>query len=250
MQLNSRTGLIIGASSGIGEALATHLGHNGWNLALVSRRRDELERVAGAINGSPGQGKASVFVHDVTDTASVPHLFESIVESLGGLELVVYAAGVMPDVGKDEYDFSKDKLMIEVNLMGQVAWLNESADFLGRIKRGTIVGIGSVAGDRGRTGQPVYNTSKGAQAIYLESLRNRLAMQDVRVVTVKPGPVDTPMTAGLGSMPFMISADAAAKMIIRGIHKSRGTVYVPARWRYIMLIIRHIPSFIFRRLQI
>ena len=103
--------------------------------------------------------------------------------------------------------------------------------------------------DRGRKGQPGYNTSKGAQAIFLESLRNRLDSSGVRVVTIKPGPVDTPLTRGKGAMPFMISAEHAACAIARAAATSHGTVYVPRRWGLIMHVIRHIPSFLFRRMD-
>src|SRR5690606_26438286 len=105
-------------------------------------------------------------------------LFEKIFETLGGLTHVYFAAGVMPEVQPDEYNFEKDRTMVNINLLGCVAWLNCAADLFNRLKSGVIVGVGSIAGDRGRKGQPLYNTTKGAQAIYLESLRNRLASHE------------------------------------------------------------------------
>lgn len=250
-RLEPNRAVVIGASSGIGEAVARRLAARGFRVALVARREAELLRVAAAIRECHGEEAALVFPHDVTAYDEVPALFERVVTELGGLDVVVYASGVMPPTAIDEYDFAKDRLMVEVNLMGMIAWLNAAADLFGRLKAGTIVGIGSVAGDRGRAGQPGYNTSKGAQAIFLESLRNRLAPADVRVITIKPGPVDTPLVRHIGSAPFMITADEAARVIVNAIARGvRGTVYVPARWRFIMLIVAHIPSFIYRRIGI
>jgi NAD(P)-dependent dehydrogenase (short-subunit alcohol dehydrogenase family) len=246
--LRDNCALVVGASSGIGAAVAERLAREGFRVALVARREDELRKVADAINRRAGQERAWVFAHDVTHYEEVPALFERIVEVLGGLSVVVYAAGVMPPVGPDEYNFAKDRQMVEVNLLGMIAWLNEAADLFRRVQSGVIVGVGSVAGDRGRAGQPGYNTTKGAQAIFLESLRNRLAPANVRVITIKPGPVDTPMVRHLGRLPMMITADEAARQIVRAIGRSWGTVYVPRRWGLIMWVIIHIPSFIFRRL--
>lgn len=249
MKLNSKCAIIVGASSGMGAAVAKRLAHAGWRLALVARREEALNSLAEEINAK-GKGHAHVYKHDVTHFDEVPELFDRIAGELSGLEMVIYAAGVMPEVGPDEYDFEKDRLMVEVNLLGMMAWLNEAADLFSRLQGGTIVGFGSVAGDRGRKDQPGYNTSKGAVAVYLEALRNRLAPWNVRVVTIKPGPVDTPMTEGLGNLPFMISVTEASRQIVNAALTSRSTVYVPGRWALIMLIIRHIPSFIFRRLGI
>ena len=139
---------------------------------------------------------------------------------------------------------------LDVNLRGAVAWLDPVADRFNRLGRGTIVGIGSVAGDRGRSGNPAYCTSKAGLHTYLESIRNRVARKGVRVVTVKPGFVDTAMTRGLDGLFWLISADRAAEIILG--HARRGTTvaYVPARWRWVMLIIRSIPSFLFRRLRV
>jgi NAD(P)-dependent dehydrogenase (short-subunit alcohol dehydrogenase family) len=250
MELKEKTAIVVGASSGIGAAVARELVRDGWSVALVARRRDELEKLAAQLNQRAGAEVAFAVAHDVTDYASVPAEFDGAASRLGGLAMMVYAAGVMPQVGPEEYGFAKDRLMAEVNYLGMVAWCNEAAQFFSRLQSGVIVGIGSVAGDRGRKGQPGYNASKGAQAVFLEALRNRLHSKGVRVVTVKPGPVDTPMTRGLGNQPFMISADQAARAIVRAAAKSRSTVYVPARWGVIMHVIRHIPSFIFRRLDI
>lgn len=249
MKLKEKCALIIGASSGIGEAAALQLAREGWTLALVARRESELIRVANRINGPDKKSEAHIFVHDVKNYDEVPELFDKIFDTLGGLSLVIYSSGVMASVGKTEYNFSKDRDMVETNLLGMIAWLNPAAELFSRLKQGVILGIGSVAGDRGRKGQPGYNTSKGAQAIFLESLRNRLAIDGVRVVTIKPGPVETPMSIGR-NMPFMISADEAGKRVVEAAKTSSGTVYVPRRWRVIMAIICSIPSFIYRRLDI
>ena len=242
--------LVIGASSGIGEALARRLAAQGALVAMVARREDELKRIAAEINGLCGEERAFPFPHDVRRREEVPHLFQEIPKTLGGLDLVIYAAGVMPEVAFDEYDTAKDARMVEINLLGAMAWLNEAARRFNRLGSGTIVGIGSVAGDRGLSGNPGYNTSKGALAIYLEALRNRIARRGAKVVTIKPGFVATPMTLGKPGLFWVIPADRAAEIILAKARRGTHTAYVPARWRFVSWVIRRIPSFIFRRLKV
>jgi len=241
---------VIGASSGIGEALARRLAAEGTRVALVGRREPELRRLMGEINSAAGEDRAAAIAHDVRATAEIPELVQGIARVLGGLDLVIYAAGVMPAVAEDEYNTAKDRQMIEVNLVGAVAWLNPVAERMANLGRGTIVGIGSVAGDRGRSGNPVYCTSKAALHAYLEALRNRLARAGVKVVTIKPGFIDTAMTRGKDGLFWVISADRAAEIILDKVRSGTATAYVPARWRMVMAIIRSIPSFIFSRLGI
>jgi short-subunit dehydrogenase len=231
----------------MGEALARQLAREGCQVALVARREDELKRVAEAINGQAGATLARVYPHDVREFECVPSLFQQIARDMGGLDMVIYAAGVMPRIAEDEYDFAKDRLTVEVNLLGAIAWLNQAAQRFARAKSGVIVGISSVAGDRGRRGNPVYSASKAALNTYLESLRNRLGREGVAVVTVKPGPVDTPMTQGLDKLPLMIPVEKAAAAILKAARRRAHTVYVPGVWRSIMFVIRHVPSFLFQR---
>lgn len=250
MKKTWQTALVVGASSGIGAALVKRLASRGCRVAAVARRSDELENLAVWARTTGGGGEVLPYVADVTETQVIPELFESITADLGGLDLVIYAAGVLLPVQFEEYDTAKDLEMLGTNLSGAVAWLNPAAQRFGRLKRGTIVGIGSVAGDRGRSGSPVYNTSKAGFHTYLEALRNRVARYGVKVVTIKPGFVDTAMTRGLPGLFWLIPADRAAEIILAKARKGVVTAYVPARWRYLMLIIRSIPSFIFRRLKV
>lgn len=250
MRLQDRCALVIGASSGIGQSVARKLARRGFKVALVARREEELNALAARINDRAEVELAYPFPLDVTHFEAVPEVFERVIETMGGLTHVFYIAGTMPKVEANEFNFEKDRQMVEVNLLGMMAWLNEAAQFFQRIKGGVIVGVGSIAGDRGRKGNPAYNTSKGAQAIYLEALRNRLADSNVRVVTVKPGFVETSMTAGMGNLLWMISADEAARRIIDAADRSAGTVYVPRRWRFVSWIIQAIPSRIFKKLDI
>jgi NAD(P)-dependent dehydrogenase (short-subunit alcohol dehydrogenase family) len=251
MAARFRHALVIGASSGIGAAVARTLAGEGARVALVARRADALRSLADAIDAAAGEpGRALVYPHDVRDAGAVPALFQQICRELGGLDLVVYAAGVMPRIAPDEFTFAKDRDVIDVNVLGAFAWLNEAAARFGHAGDGTIVGISSAAGDRGRRGFPVYCASKAALDTYLEALRNRLAVRGVRVVTVKPGPIDTPMTAGMDRLPLLASVDLAARQIVAAARRGARTAYVPRRWRPIMFVVRHIPKAIFERLDI
>ncbi|MGH7893126.1 MAG: SDR family NAD(P)-dependent oxidoreductase [Candidatus Binatia bacterium] len=243
--------IVVGASSGIGAAMARRLAAGGCRTALVARRAPELGALAREIGtATDDPQRALVFAHDVTHGDEVPALFQRICQALGGLDLLVYAAGVMPAIGADEYDLAKDRAIIEVNVVGAMAWCNQAAERFARGGAGTLVGISSVAADRGRRGNPAYHASKAALDTYLEAVRNRVARRGVRVVTVKPGPVDTPMTNGMDRLPLLVSADTAAEAILAGAARGQRLVYVPAKWRPIMFVIRHIPSFVFRHLDI
>ncbi len=242
--------IVIGASSGIGAALVRELAHSGYHVAAVARREAKLKELHDSVNTAVSQGRVSIYSHNVINYDEVPTLFQTIVQALGGLDLIVYNAGVQPTVTSDEYNFEKDRKMIEVNLLGAIAWLNQAALRFERAGAGNIVGIGSIAGDRGRVGAPVYNTSKAGLATYLESLRNRLTRHGVTVTTIKPGYVDTVILRENAANPFwVISPQEAAAQIHKAVQRGRQTVYVPARWGLVGLIIRHIPSIIFRRLS-
>jgi short-subunit dehydrogenase len=244
-----KRGIIIGASSGIGEALARRLAAAGVSLALVSRRADVLESLAAKLRGAGATGSLITCAHDVANTAEVPALFAQITQELGGVDLVIYASGVMPKIAPNEFNTEKDLSLISVNFSGAVAWLNEAAHRFAAARGGTIVGISSVAGDRGRTKNPVYGATKAALDHYLEALRNRIERHGATVITIKPGPVDTPMTAGL-KMPGMVSVDAATNEILDAMKNGVRVAYVPIKWKLVMAVIRVIPSWIFKRMNI
>ena len=249
MNLRWQQAIVVGASSGIGAAIARQLAGEGCRLALVARREPELRALAEAINRD-GPPLATPYPHDVTSYAEVPGLFQHICRELGGLDLIVYAAGIMPRIGDNEYTFEKDRHIVDVNVLGAVAWLNEAAQRFERAGTGTIVGISSVAGDRGRRGNPVYCTSKAALTAYLEAIRNRVGRTGVNVVTIKPGPVDTPMTQGHERLPLLISAEEAARQTLAAARRGVPTAYVPRTWQPIMFALRNIPSRLFRRMNI
>ncbi len=241
--------IVIGASSGIGAALVRRLAWHGYRVAALARREEELQALSSAVEANlPDRAHSRVLVykHDVKDHTVVPDLFRDIVRDLGGLDLIVYAAGTQTRVDRNEYDFEKDAVMIEVNVLGAMAWLNQAAFRFDRAGHGHIVGISSIAGDRGRVGAPGYNTSKAALNTYLEALRNRLARRGVTVTTIKPGFVDTRLLANAPKTFWVISPEDAAAQIYLAIRRKKGTVYVPRRWGLVGLIIRHIPSAFFK----
>lgn len=246
-----RRGIIIGASDGLGAVLAQRLAREGYSLALLARRKDQLDAVCNEINRSFGQLRAYGYPHDVCDYRDIPALLRRIVADLGGLDLVIFCAGVnLPPGGIDKYNVENDRQMIEINLLGAMAWLTPIAELFQSARSGQIVGISSVAGDRGRVGNPGYNTSKAGLGTFLEALRNRLTRHGVSVLTVKPGFLKTEMLkAAQGATPFAIAPEKAAEDIWKAIQKRKQLIYTPSLWRWIMLAIQHTPSFIFRKLS-
>lgn len=246
-----RRAIVVGASSGIGAALASKLANQGYSVALLARREKPLKALCEEINKSCGEVRAQYYVHDVTDYPTIPGLLQRIINDLGGLDLFVYNTGIQNFVRLDEFNFEADRQMFEINTLGAVAWLNPVSAMFQSLKAGHIVGISSVAGDRGRIGAPVYNASKAALTTYLEALRNRLTRLGVTVLTVKPGFVETELlkAAGAKRLFWVISPDQAADGIWNAIKSRKQTVYVPGQWALLMLIIRHIPSIIFRKLS-
>lgn len=250
MTLRFQRAIVVGASSGIGAEIARQLAADGASVALVARRASELEVVAAGIRAG-GKGRVTVRAHDVIDYDATPALFEQLVVELGGLDLIVYAAGNLFVPAESEYDFAMDRTMIETQVIGAMAWTNLAAAHFEAQRSGTIVGISSIAGERGRRTMPGYTTAKAALTTWLEALRNRVSRYGVNVVTVKPGFVDTGMTHHLTKKPMMISAQQAAELILATARRGGSpSAFIPGQWGWVALIIRNIPSFIFRKLDI
>jgi NAD(P)-dependent dehydrogenase (short-subunit alcohol dehydrogenase family) len=247
-----RGAIVIGASSGMGAALVKQLAGEGCRVAALARRGDALDELAAGCAAACAESGGAVLtrVHDVNDVADVPELFAELVRELGGLELLIFAAGVMPEVAPEQYDTELDLAILQTNTAGCIAWCNPAASLFRTQRSGTIVGISSIAGDRGRKGNPVYCTSKAAMNTYLEALRNRLGGSGVHVCTIKPGYVDTAMTRGMPGLFWLISAEEAARTILSAARRRVNVRYVPWRWSLVGLAVRSIPSFLFRRLEI
>jgi short-subunit dehydrogenase len=225
------------------------LAAEGFDLALVGRSRTQLSKLSKLIVQTHPGVISYTHVHDVTDHKTIPSLLKNIVAELGGLDLVVYVSGVNRPPGVNTYDFEGDREMVEVNLIGAMAWLDPIAAMFQSARAGQIVAISSVAGDRGRVGNPGYNASKAGLTTYLEALRNRLTRYGVHVLTVKPGFVRTEMLKAAPRVMFPISPNKAAQDIWNAIHSRKQQIYTPALWGLIMLVVRNIPSVIFRRMS-
>jgi short-subunit dehydrogenase len=244
-----RRAILVGSSRGIGASLARKLASEGYRLALLDRNSELSQAISNEINEKYNETRSLNYGHDVTEYDTVPALLRRVVADLGGLDLFVYIAGVIyfPDI--KEFNFEEDRKMVEVNLLGGMAWLSQVASLFQSMKGGQIVGISSVAGDRGRVGNPGYNTSKAGLTNYLEALRNRLTRHGVNVITIKPGFVKTEMIKDVKRTPFAVTPEQAADEIWNAIRKRKQVVYISGIWRWIMLTIQHIPSVLFRRMS-
>lgn len=245
--------IIVGASSGIGKAIAEAELNTGNSVVLLARREKSLESIAKKANLGK-EKRAFPLVFDVTKFSTAEKTFQKAVSLLGKVDEVYFASGVMPETSPNEYNTTKDLEMLNVNLLGAVAFLNPVATYFTKQKSGKIVGISSIAGERGRKGNPVYNTSKAALNTYLEALRNRLSESNVQVTTIKPGFVITEMTKGLKlpekGLLKAITAEEAAEKIRNIVASGKDEAFVPGIWALVGLIIRNIPNFIFKKLSI
>jgi len=240
--------MIFGATSAIAQATARIMAARGDALILVGRSEEKLKAVADDLLVR-GAERVDFTAMDANETARHEPLIGTVYEMLGGLDTVLIAHGVLPDQDACQKDYSEAEASLQTNFMSVVSLLTPIANRFEEQKHGCIAVISSVAGDRGRQSNYVYGTAKAAVSTFLSGLRNRLCKAGVAVVTIKPGFVDTPMTAAFEKKGFLwASPEAIAKGIVKAIDKRKDVVYLPFFWRWIMLIIRCIPERIFKKL--
>ncbi len=239
--------LIVGATSAIATEVARAYAERGARLFLTGRNRERLAAVADDI-GVRG-GSVEIAQLDVLDIGSHAAVIEQAFAS-GGLDAALVAHGTLPDQAACQQSPAETVRALEVNFMATAALLTLLANRFEAQQRGTIAVIASVAGDRGRQSNYVYGAAKGGLAVFLQGLRNRLHHAGVSVVTLKPGFVDTPMTAGLPRNLLYTTARRAGRSIHRAIEARRDVAYIPWFWRPVMALIRSLPESVFKRLRL
>jgi short-subunit dehydrogenase len=242
------TWLILGASSAMARATARLLAAQGAALILAGRDREDLDVLA-ADCAFRGARMAEAMPFDARDAATFAPLVERLAD-LGGIPHAAVFSGSMPPQAEIDADPALIDGTVADSFTGPARVLTMVAPLIEARGAGCIVGVGSVAGDRGRVGNYVYGAAKAGFATYLSGLRNRLTRSGGHVVTVKPGFVDTAMTWGLPGMFLVAPPEAVATAILKAVKKRRNVIYTPFFWRYIMLIIRAVPEPIFKKLSI
>lgn len=240
--------LILGANSAIAKAIAREFAAQNAHLYLASRQTDELNRFADDLR-IRNSIKVETAFFDAEAFSSHAVFWQQALQSMQTIDGVILAFGYL---GQKETvnDYPECVKIMQSNLTGAVSILSYCADYFEKKKQGFIIGIGSVAGDRGRKKNNVYGAAKAGLAAYLQGLRNRLDSHHVHVLTVKPGFVDTPMTQGLPGLFAVASPEYVAKKIVNAWQKKRHVIYVPWFWRIIMFIFKMIPESIFKKLSI
>jgi short-subunit dehydrogenase len=241
--------LILGATSAIASALAREFAAHKFDLVLGGRDREELGALAGDLRLRYGV-QAGILSFDALDTPTHASTLRSfLLEAGDALEGVVVCIGYLGDQARGQSDWEEARRTLETNFTGCVSALNILANHFESRRAGFICAISSVAGDRGRQSNYLYGAAKAGLSTYLQGLRNRLFPAHVKVITVKPGFVDTRMTYGRSGLLLVASPARVAKGIFRAIAKGKDVVYLPWFWRPIMLIVQSIPEAIFKRLR-
>jgi short-subunit dehydrogenase len=241
--------LIVGATSAIAEATAREFAKRGDSLFLVGRSIERLQAISQDLR-IRGASAVHTLSLDVRETAAYGPMLDTATAALGGLDAALIAHGTLSDQG--ECERSVDTMLDEfhVNALSTMALCTLLANRFVPDKRGVIAVISSVAGDRGRQSNYAYGSAKSAVTSFTSGLRQRLAKHGVKVVTIKPGFVDTPMTAALKKGPAWASPASVAHDIARAMIRGTPVIYSPGFWRPIMWVIRSIPEVIFRRLTL
>jgi len=243
-----QTWIILGASSTMARALMQKRAEEGAGLVLAGRRMDDLQA-----NACDALARGAVLAEPVAFDARRPDSFQPVIDLAlkqpGQINCAVFV-GSMPPQAEIDADPGLLDGVIADSFTGPARFLQMLAPHLEDRGSGIVVGVGSVAGDRGRIGNYVYGGAKGGFATYLSGLRNRLGRSGVHVLTIKPGPVDTAMTQDMEDLPFMTTAEAVADDILAGIKRGRNVLYTRRIWWPIMMVIRAIPEPIFKKMSI
>ncbi|MGH2494053.1 MAG: SDR family oxidoreductase [Ktedonobacteraceae bacterium] len=241
--------LIIGATSAIAHETAKCFAKDGAELFLVGRSSEKLEAVQNDLKVR-GAKRAESYVLDISQLDRHQEMIEAAIESLDGLDMALIAHGTLSDQRLSQENVTKTLEEFTTNCTSVISLLTLLANYFEPRKHGCIAVISSVAGDRGRQSNYVYGAAKGALTVFLQGLRGRLAKSGVAVVTIKPGFVDTPMTASIRKGPLFASPRKVGQGIYHAMLKGKEVVYLPWFWRPIMLIVKSIPEPVFKKLSI
>lgn len=241
--------LVLGATSGIAEACIQRWAARGDSLFLVARNANRLAAVA-ADARTRGASYVDTGVADLDRTEIHADLLAHAVNSLAGLDVAYIALGVLGDQANAERSFQEAAQIVHTNYTAPVSLLTWLANYCTQRRGGTIAVLSSVAGERGRKSNYVYGSSKAGLTAFVDGLRNRIDREGVRVMTIKPGPVKTTMTAGMKGQERFADVNKVAASIVKAIDRGQDVVYVPGQWRVIMAVIRAIPERFFKKLNL
>jgi hypothetical protein len=241
--------LILGATSAIAKHTTRLFAADESSLYLVARKKDKL---AAMKQDMLVRGAKNVYYEslDLADDKQHEKLIQRALSSMGSIDIVLIAYGTLSDQSKSSENYQNTLAELQINCLSVISLLTLLTPIFEHQGSGSIAVITSPAGDRGRQSNYIYGTAKGALTIFLQGLRNRLAISKVHVLTIKPGFVDTPMTKDFKKGFLWVGPEVISKGIYHAIKKKKETVYLPFFWRYIMLIIKLIPEKIFKYLSL
>lgn len=247
-QAGGKVVFLTGASSGIGYALALELAGRGYDLVLTARRLETLNELKQRIEaGFPGR-RVQALALDVTRYADVGAALQQAARDFGGLDLVIANAGIGSTGRIGHGHFEEDRAVIETNVIGAMATLDAAAALFRQRGRGQVVAISSVAAARGLPTSGSYSASKAAIAVYADALRTEMHGSGIKVTTLYPGYIDTPINQQMPSRPFLITVEKGARIIAnlieRGVKESTVPVFP---WNLVWYLLKWIPSFVLAR---
>ena len=240
--------VIVGANSAIAKATARLYAEKGHDFFLVGRDPIGLEELAADLQVR-GADKINTYELDVLAMDDHAAMVTSATEKLESIDAVLISHGSLPDQERCENDFELAQRELVVNGNSVISLAGRFANVLKQQEHGVLAVVTSVAGDRGRQPNYLYGAAKSLVSTYLQGLRGRLLPYSVHVVDVRPGLVDSPMTAHLPKGALWATPEQVADKIVKAIDKQRHTVYAPGYWRLIMAVVRSIPDFVFKRLK-
>lgn len=241
--------VIVGATSAIAHSTARLFAEKKANFFLIARNEEKLNTVADDLKAR-GASEISSFVLDINDLEGQKLAIEQAISALGSLDLLLVAHGTLPDQERCNSDTIYLLEEFHTNATSTMSFLQQISTHFEQQNKGSIAVITSVAGDRGRQSNYLYGAAKATISTYLSGLRNRLSKSNVQVLDIKPGFVDTPMTSDIKKGALWAQPEDIARGIEKALLKGSDVVYLPFFWRYIMLIIKNIPEFIFKKLSL
>lgn len=241
--------LILGATSALAHEAAKHFAHDGAEFVLVARTPAKLLTVKNDLEVR-GAKHIEALIADLNDVTRHQEVIDAALAFFSGLDAVLLAYGTLGDQQRCEQSVDATLDQFTTNCTSAISLLTLLANYFEQQRRGCIAVISSVAGDRGRQSNYIYGAAKGAVTIFLSGLRNRLAKANVTVITIKPGSVDTPMTAHMRKGLLFADAQVVGRGIYQAMLKRRDIVYLPGYWRAIMWVITNIPEALFKKMNI